>query len=157
MESLGADAGFDQFELAFFSTHTFGLHNLMWGGQYFTSLDDEPPVYAAYTGGGFLNMSGFEPNAMLGYHFGHLLAGYRYQVGKSGFLPGYIGMTLEYGNTGVKRSEVFSEGLLNGSVYMGYNFPLGPIYVGFGWSELRDPVYFLRMGTIFGPNSLGRR
>jgi NTE family protein len=157
VESLGADADFEQLETSFFSSHTFGLHNLIWGGQYNTSLDDDPPIYAWYSAGGFLNMSGFEPNSLLGYHYGQVLAGYRYQVGKSGILPGYVGTTIEYGNTALERNDVFSDGLWNGSVYLGYNSPLGPVYLGFGWSETRDPVYFLRLGTIFGPRSLGRR
>jgi len=155
--SLGADTGFNQLEFSLFASHTFGLHNLLWGGQYNTSLDANLSLYSWYTGGGFLNMSGFEPNSLVGQHYGMVLAGYRYQVGKSGFLPGYAGMTLEYGNATQKRSEIFSEGLLNGSFYLAYSSPLGPVYLGVGWSEQRSAIYFLRLGTVFGPRSLGRR
>lgn len=156
-ESLGADSGYNQLEFSLFSSHTFGLHNIIWGGQYNTSLDENLSLYSWYTAGGFLNMSGFEPNSLVGPHFGQVLAGYRYQVGKSGFMPGYAGLTLEYGNATQKRSEIFSEGILNGSVYLAYSSPLGPIYLGIGWSEQRSAIYFLRMGTLFGPRSLGRR
>jgi NTE family protein len=155
--SLGADIGFNQLELSLYGSNTFGLHNLIWGGQYNTSLDKNLSIYSWYTGGGFLNMSGFEPNSLVGQHFGFVLAGYRYQIGKSGFLPDYPGMTLEYGNATEKRSEIFSDGLLNGSVYMAYSSPLGPVYLGIGWSEQRSAIYFLRLGTVFGPRSLGRR
>ena len=155
--SLGADIGFNQLEFGIVGSNTFGLHNLMWGGQYNVSLDDNPSIYSWYTGGGFLNMSGFEPNSLVGQHYGMVLAGYRYQIGKSGFLPGYAGMTLEYGNATEKRSEIFSDGLLNGSVYMAYSSPLGPVYLGIGWSEQRSAIYFLRLGSVFGPRSLGRR
>ncbi len=156
-ESLGASTGFNQLEVSIFGSHTFGLHNLTWGGQYNTSLDENLSIYSWFTGGGFLNMSGFEPNSLLGQHYGQILAGYRYRIGKSGFLPGYAGMTVEYGNATQKRSEIFSDGLINGSFYLAYNSPLGPIYLGLGWSEQRNPIYFLRMGTVFGPRSLGRR
>ena len=155
--SLGADISFNQLEASLFASHTFGLHNVIWGGQYNTSLDENLSLYSWYTGGGFLNMSGFEPNSLVGQHYGMVLAGYRYQVGKSGFLPGYAGMTVEYGNATQKRSEIFSDGLLNGSFYLAYSSPLGPIYLGVGWSEQRNAVYFLRLGTVFGPRSLGRR
>lgn len=155
--NLGADVGFNQLEASLFASHTFGLHNLIWGAQYNTSLDENLSVYSWFTGGGFLNMSGFEPNSLIGQHFGMVLAGYRYQIGKSGFMPGYAGMTLEYGNATQKRSEIFSDGLLNGSFYLAYSSPLGPIYVGIGWSEQRSAIYFLRLGTVFGPRSLGRR
>ena len=155
--SLGADTGFNQLEFSLFSSHTFGLHNIIWGGQYNTSLDENLSIYSWYTGGGFLNMSGFEPNSLLGQHYGQVLAGYRYQIGKSGFLPGYAGMTVEYGNATQDRSEIFTDGLLNGSFYLAYSSPLGPIYLGIGWSEQRSAIYFLRMGTVFGARSLGRR
>jgi NTE family protein len=125
--------------------------------QYNTSLDDIVPVYALYSGGGFMNMSGFEPNSLIGSQFGSILAGYRYQVAKSGFLPGYVGTTLEYGNASDKRSEIFSNGIINGSVYLGYRSPLGPVYLGVGWSEHRSAIYFIRLGSIFGSRSLGRR
>ena len=157
IEGLGADDSFDQIEFALFSSHSFGFHNFIWGGQFNTSLDDNVPIYGLYTGGGFFNMSGYEPNSLIGPHFGSVLAGYRYQVAKSGFMPGYVGMTLEYGNAAEKRSDVFSDGLLNGSIYLGYKSPLGPIYLGIGWSEDRSAVYFLRLGTIFGGRGLGRR
>jgi len=156
-KALGADAAFSQLEASVFGAHTFGLHSVFWGGMYNTSLDQDPPIYAWYTAGGFLNMSGFEPNSLVGYHFGEVLAGYRYQVAKSGLLPAYAGMTVEYGNAAWDRDDVFSDGLLNGSVYFAYNSPLGPVYLGVGWSEQRDPVYFLRLGTIFDPHGLGRR
>lgn len=156
-ENLGADVSFDQLEFSFFGSHTIGLHSFILGGQYNTSLDDDAPIYGWYTGGGFLNMSGFEPNSLVGPHFGQLMTGYRYQVGKTGLLPAYAGMTLEYGNAAMERSDIFSDGLLNGSVYLGYPSPLGPVYLGVGWSEEHDTVYYLRMGSIFGPRSLGRR
>jgi NTE family protein len=157
VESLGADVSFEQFEFTLFGSHTFGLHNFMWGGQYNTSMGDDVPIYGLYAGGGFMNMSGYEANSLIGPHFGSVLAGYRYQVAKSGFLPGYVGMTLEYGNATQERSEIFSEGLINGSFYLGYSSPLGPIYVGVGWSEDRSALYFLRLGSTFGARSLGRR
>jgi NTE family protein len=157
IDSLGADASFEQVEFTLFGSKTFGLHNLIFGGQFSTSLDNNVPIYAWYTGGGFLNMSGFEPNSLVGPHYGQLMLGYRYQVGKSGFLPGYAGMTVEYGNATFKRKDVFSDGLINGSFYLAYNSPLGPIYLGVGWSEQRSALYFLRLGSVFGPRSLGRR
>jgi len=157
VESLGADDSFDQLEFSFFSSHTFGLHNLLLGMQYKTSLDDNIPIYALYTGGGFLNMSGYEPNSLIGSNFGYVLAGYRYQVAKSGLLPGYVGMSVEYGNAAEDRKEIFSDGRLNGSVYFGYKSPLGPVYLGVGWSEDRSAVYFIRLGALLGGQNLGRR
>jgi NTE family protein len=157
VESLGADVDFDQLEVAVFGSHTFGRHNILWGGQYNTSLDDNVPIYGWYTGGGFLNMSGYEPGSLVGPHYGFVVAGYRYQVAQSGFLPGYVGTTLEYGNAALEREDIFSDGRVNGSFYFAYSTPVGPVYLGIGWSEDRSALYFLRFGTIFGARNLGRR
>ena len=102
-------------------------------------------------------MSGYEPGSLIGPHFGAVLAGYRYQVAKSGLLPGYVGMTLEYGNATEERSEIFSDGLINGSAYFGYKTPVGPLYLGIGWSEDRSAIFFLQLGTLLGSRNLGRR
>lgn len=157
IKGLGADYSFDQIEFRVFGSHPVGFHNFMWGGQYNTSLGNDVPLYGLYSGGGFFNMSGYEPNSLIGKHFGSVLAGYRYQVAKSGLLPGYVGMTVEYGNATENRSDIFAEGLLNGSVYFGYKTPLGPVYLGIGWSEDRSALYFLRFGTLLGARTLGRR
>ena len=157
IEGLGADYSFDQIDFTTFGSHTSGFHNFMLGARYNTSLNDNVPIYGMYTGGGFFNMSGYEPNSLIGRHYGFVLAGYRYQVAKSGLLPGYVGMTVEYGNATDDRGAILSDGLLNGSAYFGYNTPLGPIYVGIGWSEDRSALYFLRFGTLLGGRNLGRR
>lgn len=162
LESLGADLDFDQWEFSIYGSHTFGRHNILWKGIYETSSDEvsnspNPPIYAWYTAGGFMNMSGYEQNALVGPHFGMVGVGYRYQVAQSGFLPGYVGTTLEFGNTAFRRDDLFSDGLLNGSVYFAYKTPLGPVYLGVGWSEERSALYFLRLGSIFGARDIGRR
>ena len=67
IESLSQQGGFDptrdQVEFTILGSHTFGPHNFLWGGQYNTSLNDDVPIYGWYTGGGFLNMSGYEANS----------------------------------------------------------------------------------------------
>lgn len=157
VEGLGADDAFEQLEFSFFGSRTFGLHNILYGIEYKTSLSDAIPIYALYSGGGFMNMSGYEPNSLLGPNYGHALLGYRYQVAKSGLLPGYVGMTVEYGDASIDREEVFTDGLLNGSVYFGYKSPLGPVFLGVGWSEDRSAIYFIRLGALLGEQNLGRR
>jgi NTE family protein len=157
VESLGADVNFDQLEFSILGSHTFGRHNFIWGGQYNASLDDHTPIYGWYSAGGFLNMSGYEANSLVGPNYAMVLTGYRFQVAQSGLLPGYVGTTLEYGNVSADRDDVLSDGRINGSFYFAYKTPLGPVYLGLGWSEDRSAVYFLRFGSVFGARNFGRR
>ncbi len=156
-EELGADLDFEQLQFSVFGSRTFGRHNILLGGTFNTSLDDNIPIYAYFTGGGFMNMSGYEPNSLVGSHFGMIAAGYRYQVVQNGLMPGFVGATLEYGNAAENRKDIFADGRLNGSVYFAYRSPLGPIYLGLGWSEERAALIFLRLGAVFGSQSIGRR
>ncbi|NND44165.1 MAG: patatin [Xanthomonadales bacterium] len=154
---LGADDEFEQLELGWFTARNWGRHTAWFGTTLNTTLDDNAPVYGLYTGGGFLNMSGFERDEISGQHFGFSMLGYRYKLNAEGFLPAYAGMTLEYGNAAAKREDIYRDGVLNGSVYLGYDSPLGPLYLGFGWSEENSGLLFLRLGTLLGGESVGRR
>lgn len=157
-EALGADTEFEQLRTSFLTSKSWGRHNFLLTGRYNTTLSGESPVYALFTGGGFLNMSGFEPTELVGQHFGFVGAGYRFQVtGSGGFLPGYAGMTVEYGNAADNRSDIFGEGVLNGSVYFAYGTPLGPLYLGYGYNFDRSGVFFLRLGSVIAGDSIGRR
>ncbi len=156
-ERLGADEEFEQALFSYFGSLTFARHNILGFANLFTTVSGDAPVYALFTGGGFLNMSGFEPNELVGPHYGVLGAGYRYQVVQSGFLPGYVGGTLEYGNAALEREDVFGEGIVNGSLYFGYDTPIGPLYVGYGWNEDQRGLIFLRLGGVLGGDSISRR
>ncbi len=156
-EALGADANFEQVQSSWLLSKTWGLHNVLLRGRYNTTLDNDAPLYALMTGGGFLNMSGFEPNELVGQHFGMVAAGYRYQFDSSGLWPAYAGMTLEYGNAADRRGDVFGEGVVNGSLYLGYNSPLGPLYLGYGYNEDRSGVVFLQLGAVLSDKNIGRR
>ena len=101
-------------------------------------------------------MSGLKENELSGQHVGLVIGSYRYKFSDSALLPAYIGATLEYGNAVADRDDIFSEGLLHGSVYLGYRSPLGPIYIGYGDGEEGSGEYFLRMGNVFGRSSLTR-
>ncbi|MCH5377077.1 MAG: BamA/TamA family outer membrane protein, partial [Planctomycetes bacterium] len=157
LDSLGADQEFEQIRSELFAVRSWGRHTVWLESVFNTTLDNDAPIYALYTGGGFLYMSGYESDELIGQHFGFSLLGYRYRMSQTGLLPAYVGTTVEYGNAGELRGDVYGNGVLNGSIYMGYNSPVGPLYVGYGWNEEQSGVYFLRLGTILGKRSLGRR
>ncbi len=156
-EWLGSDDDYEQLLASLVTSKTWGRHNLLVNARYNTTLDGDVPLYAIFTGGGFLNMSGFEQNELVGSHFGFVGAGYRYQVLDGGFLPGYVGGTLEFGNATRERKDIFDEGILNGSVYFAYDTPVGPLYAGWGWNEEQRGLFFLRLGAIVGSETIGRR
>jgi NTE family protein len=155
-EALGADAEFDQVEFAALHAWTRTRNNLVVGARYDTTLDSDAPIYALFRAGGFTKLSGLRENELFGQHFGELFAGYRYEVARPMRYPAYMGTTLEYGNVADKRSDIWDEGILNGSVYFGFRSPVGPIYAGLGFAEDGRNTYFVRIGNPFGVAGFGR-
>ncbi len=154
---LGADDEYEQATLTWFSTRSWGRHTGWIGTTFKTTFDDNAPSYAQFSGGGFLNLSGLEANSISGQHFGSSLLGYRYKMSQSGMVPGFAGVTLEYGNAADRSSDVYGEAILNGSMYLAYDSPLGPFYIGLGLSEDHSGVFFLRLGALLGGTNIGRR
>ena len=149
-DSLGADQEFEQISITGFSNWSRGKHVMSAGIRYHATLDGEAPIYGIFRAGGLTRMSGYAPNELNGQNFGLILAGYRYEAFKTGFLPAYVGGTLEYGNVAADRDDIFDEGILNGSIYLGYQSPIGPLYLGYGWAEGGRKLFFLKLGTVFG-------
>jgi NTE family protein len=124
-------------------------HNIMAGIVYETTTSGTAPVQDLFRGGGFFRMSGFEPNELTGQHFGVGLIGYRYRLADIPLVPPYIGTTIEYGNATDDRDDIVDDGIWNGSIYAGVPSFLGPVYLGYGWQESDDGVWFLRIGSLF--------
>jgi NTE family protein len=154
---LGSDSDYQQVSLEAFKAFTFGdRHTTVLGGTYSSTIEGTAPLFALFRAGGFLRLSGFEDAELAGQHFGLLAATYRYQLGSRGFLPAYLGASIEYGNVGDRREDVFDEGLLHGSVYFGFNTPIGPLYTGVGLGEDNRRKIFFRVGNVFRTSTIGR-
>ncbi|HEY6598326.1 MAG TPA: patatin-like phospholipase family protein [Pseudomonadales bacterium] len=154
-QSIGAD---DQFEQAFgsaFTAKTIGLHTFLLGTRFGFTRDGDAPVQNVFRAGGIFRLSGYEPDELSGQDFGMVLLGYRYKLFATGWVPPYVGMTLEYGNTAPEADDILDDAIVNGSAYMGFNSPLGPLYIGYGFAEGGHRAYFLRIGNILGSSSVG--
>jgi NTE family protein len=154
--SLGADEHYDQLGISAFGAKTWGHHTLIAGSRYNTTLGDDAPVYALYSGGGFMNLSGLETDEVAGQHLGVGLARYRYRFSGTGLMPAFVGTSVEYGTAANDRDDIIDDGIWNGSLYLGYRSLLGPLYLGIGFAEDDRRTYFLKIGNVFGQPGLGR-
>lgn len=121
-----------------------------------TRLDSEVDVTRSfYSLGGFLNMSGITPDTLVGPHYAIARAIYYRQVGSGGtqgFLdvPVYLGASLEKGNVWETRREMsFSSARTNGSVFVGMDTLLGPVYFATGFDDEGGSAYYLFLGRTF--------
>jgi NTE family protein len=61
-----------------------------------------------------------------------------------------VGSLLEYGNAWQDRSRMaFSDGVLNGSIYIGLDSLLGPLMFGIGGREGGERNIFVELGHGF--------
>lgn len=99
-----------------------------------------------YLGGG-LNMSGLAPEAIHGR--ASIFAGLTYYHALNQVLnyPLFVGGSLETGQVWRDVASVSADDLLlNASVFTALSTPLGPIYLGWGWSENGENSVFFSIG-----------
>jgi len=136
--------------------HSWGRNTaILWtsGG---TRLDSDVDIVRSFfTLGGFLNMSGVAPDTLVGPHYAIARGIYYRQVGQrggQGFLdvPVYIGASVEKGNVWDNRRDIsFSSAKTNGSLFIGLDTLLGPVYFATGFDEGGGSAYYLFLGRTF--------
>jgi NTE family protein len=120
-------------------------------GTYTGAVRGKLPFQDLASLGGFLNLSGFADDQLLGdkVAYSHVRAERiigRMPLGLRGDMR--VGMALEAGRVGRPVSEAQRTGVLNsGAVYLGGETPFGPIYVGFGYSTSGASNAYLSIGT----------
>jgi NTE family protein len=119
-QHLGASTEFEQFSGRLMTAHTFGRHAVAFGLRYDTTIDGVAPP-------------------------SNLFAAYYRRIGNFDRMPVYAGITLEKGNTWQTRRERSLDNSLNaGSLWIGADTPVGPMYLSYGRAEGdRDSIYFV--------------
>ena len=149
-ESLGTDIEFDQLSIRLSGAKSWGPHTLMAGIRYGTTFSGQAPVERLYRLGGFLNLSGLNPDELSGQQSGIATLAYYRRVGDIALLPIYIGATAELGNTWQDRSDIsLDSSILAGSVFIGLDTILGPVYTAFGLTEDGQKALYFYIGRTF--------
>ncbi len=151
---LGAEETYTRWNAVLSAPVTIGRHTiegLIAGGNRIGS--NEVPVYDQFELGGFLNLSGLSRAQLRAdrFVFGRLI--YRSQVAKLPVVEDvHVGVSLEGARLNpvipIWRGKVVS-GDLNvyaGSVFMGIDSPLGPLYLGFGYANSDNKAVYLFLG-----------
>ena len=100
--------------------------------------------------GGFFDIGGLNDNELSGQHSGRALVSYYRRIGNIAYLPAYVGATLEAGNAWQNKADIgFSDTIAAGSLWIGADTPIGPVYVAYGRAETDDDAFYLFLGPIF--------
>jgi len=149
-DSLGADTDYDQVQLRLSGAKSWGDDTLLAGFRFGSTVSGETPIYNRFRLGGFLSLSGLEDNEISGQHAGIMSLIYQRRIFKSQLIPVYGGVAVQAGNTWESRSDISADDLLgSGTLYLGADTPLGPLYVGFGLTEGGNNAAYLFLGQPF--------
>ncbi|MFM4770074.1 patatin-like phospholipase family protein [Aeromonas veronii] len=145
--SWGSDSKFDQVTArAGTFTTVHGGHVLGLSGVAMTTIEGTAPIQDLYRFGGFLNLSGYTEDSLSGQQAGAISGIYYHHFKVIPLLSWYLGTTVEYGGVWENRNDFGSSPELAGSLFLGANTPLGPVYLGYGYGESDNKTVFFYLG-----------
>ena len=152
LTGLGADESFSTIEADIASTWSRGKNSLQLGLGYATTIDSNDAIQDFFPLGGFLRLSGLERGALSGPHAALAKLVYYRRLGESAGnlldVPVYLGASLEAGNVWQSRSDMSFDMLqFNGSLFVGLDTYIGPIYLAAGLAEGGETNFYLFLGA----------
>ncbi len=152
-EGLGADTEFEQLLVSAANFGTWGRYTLGLSAKYAGTFGGEAPVQSVFRAGGLFSLSGFQFNELSG-QYAAQVTGFMYRkIGDMKLMPVYAGISLEYGNVFQNSDEIeFDNGLFAGSLWLGLDTPIGPVYLAAGSTEGGNSAFYLSLGQRLGVN-----
>ena len=151
-EGLGSHLSYERVELEARGFLSRGPHTGFAGLTMGSSLGSELPAYDAFRLGGFLSLSGFGDGALRGSYLGVARVGYLYRFAT--IPPALRGIYLaawgEGGNVWDEGRDIQLADLLwAGTVALGADTGIGPVFVAYGAAEDGDDRVYVALGTLF--------
>jgi NTE family protein len=127
-------------------------YHLLLGTRLASALQDDGFFQAQTFLGGFLNLSGFGERSLVGNQAALARAVVYRRVGDTTrifAMPMFVGGSLEAGNVWDRRDDVdFGSLLVGGSLFTGFDTPLGPIFLGYGRNQTGADSWYLTFGSL---------
>jgi NTE family protein len=152
-ESLGAKQSFEIFQGLVNQALTYRKNTVLLTAQSTVSWGGGSEVNLLSRLGGFLNLSGLDPDQLSGANSALARIMVYRQIATPGALsftyPVYAGLSFETGNVWQDHADYLEDMILAGSVFLGMETPLGPLYFGYGYAEDGRDSLYLYLGRTF--------
>ncbi len=116
-----------------------------------SDLNSGAPFYDQFKLGGLFKFSGYRPNELIGREYALGLVQFRRRIAyliETLGTASWGGVTLEAGNVFRRLDGTPARGILfGGSLFVGVNSKLGPVYFGYGLSEGGHSAVYLYLGS----------
>lgn len=134
--------------------YNFSNHTIMGIASFATVNNDTDFTVHITELGGFLNLSGYQKDELIGAHKGLLALVYQYDLGRELFgkssLPLYVGFSVEEGKVwDISESINLDDLIHSGSLYLGTDTDFGPAVFGIGFASEGESTLFLSLGKSF--------
>lgn len=156
LPDLGADVGYQQVSLRWVQgiaiTHDTAI---IPRAQFTTEIDASEPIYVQPSLGGFLQLSGLDPESLRGVNSGlvSLILDHRMSGTNASFtFPMHVGGSIEGGNTWNNDKWFGGSYTLAGSVFVGVDTPIGPTFLAYGQAEGGARSVYFFLGPVLGNN-----
>ncbi len=151
LTAMGATQAFNRLEGEARVAYALGPHAfqiaLRGGGS---PGSGELPLYALFQLGGFLNMSGYRQDQLLGPRYAYGRLSYQTRLARVPMLEGVYG-GLAYEVADMPQALAVNDRSLfqSGTAYLAADTPIGTAYVGFGYANLDNMAVYLYLGKPF--------
>ncbi len=150
-EHLGSDDNYESVQTTVVKPFSCGNHTILLRGRWDTNFDSTESLAEVSFLGGLFNLSGLAQDQVYGNTLALGEVIYFARVLKLTKLIGsaiYAGASLEAGNAWLRRSDIGSNDLIYaGSVFVGIDSNIGPIYIGFGHAEGGMNALYFSLGA----------
>ena len=152
LTTLGASNNFSTLSLNAAKPYTWGKQTLIPRVVLSGRLSGDLGVQDLFQLGGFLNLSGYQVGQISGQYaaLGELIYMYRLDNASAAFtIPLYAGGSLEVGGAWNDLDDITFDSLIPaGSLFLGADTPLGPLYLAGGLAK-GDASLYLMLGRLF--------
>ncbi len=155
-DAAGSENPLNQVTLNWLGAMSFGRETaILWttGG---TTLNQTAPLdlHTQFMLGGLFDLSGLPAESLAGSNFGIARFLLYRKIGSGGEglfdFPAYVGFSLEAGNVWQDRQSINFDSLRkDGSVFLGLDTPLGPVYLATGIDQTGMEAFYLLLGRTF--------
>jgi NTE family protein len=150
-EPLGSDENYESVQTTVIKPFSYGRHTILLRGRWDTNFDSTSSLSRGFFLGGLFNLSGLNMDQIFGNTAALGEVVYLVRILKFSKLVGsamYAGASFEAGNAWLRRSDISSRDLIYaGSIFIGIDSSIGPIYIGFGHAEGSMNALYFSLGA----------
>ncbi len=148
--ALGAGSGSSLVSGNMGVARTWGTNTFRSRVQYSTNLNANAEDIYIQRLGGFLNLSGFSHNSLIGSESALGNFQWNKKIGRLAKFPLYLGSAIEWGGTWSQRRDItLSSGYWSGTVFSALESGIGPTYLAYSQSEAGIHTVYFYVGQSF--------